>query len=359
MRPLRRQTVSDQTAAHLREGLRSGRWGLKLPGVLRLAAELEVSKDAVRAALRRLEEEGVLHAGGSGRQRTFSGSRAALRGSRQLLRVGILLSRPLHTENGASQRMLLRLLHQIEASGHSGFFAPLSQLCLGHELPRVARAVQEGKADAWVVVDASEELLGWFSTQPVPAIALGGRYSEVPLGRVAMDLTHGFLEAVRALKKLGHRRIVVAVPRVWRQPVPGRLVTAVLEEIGGGAPEYHVPDWEPGARGFNDLLESLFRVTPPTAMLVIEPAEAVAVISFLAQRGLRVPRDLSLVCRHRDASLDLCRPEIAHLSSNEDHLVRHIARWVNAAARGTPHQRRIVCQPEFFPCESLARPWML
>jgi len=356
MRPLQRQSVSDQTAAHLREGLRSGRWGLKLPGVLRLAAELEVSKEAVRAALRRLEQEGVLLAGGSGRQRIFSGTRAALRESRKLLRTGILLSRPLRTENGASQRMLLRLLHEIEAAGHAAFFAPLTQTCLGHKLPRIARHVQEAKAEAWIAVDAPEELMRWFSSQPVPAVALGGRYCEVPLARVAMDLTQGFVKAVRVLKGLGHRRIVIAVPRVWRQPVPGRLVSAVLEEFGSGAPDYHVPDWEPGARGFNDLLESLFRITPPTALIVIEPAEAVAVMSFLAQRGLRIPRDLSLVCRHRDASLDFCRPEIAHFSSNEDHLVRHIVRWVNTAARGAAHRRRIVCEPEFLPCESLARP---
>lgn len=329
---------------------------MKLPGVVRLAAELEVSKDAVRAALRRLEEEGAIQSGGNGRRRTLSGSRAPQRRSGEPLRVGILLSRPLLSENGASQRMLLQLRHDIEASGHAAFFAPLTQTCLGHKLPRIARLVQEVKADAWVVVDAPEELMRWLSGQSFPSIALGGRYCDVPLARVAMDLTQGFLVAVRALRKLGHRRIVIVVPRVWRQPVPGRLVQAVLEELGSGNSDYHAPDWEPGAAGFQRLLQTLFRVTPPTAMIVLEPAEAVAVISFLAQRGLRVPRDLSLVCRHRDASLELCRPEIAHLGSNEDHLVRDVIHWVNAAARGAPHQRRIVRQPEFFPCQSLAPP---
>lgn len=356
MRPLHRQTVSDQAAAHLREGLRSGRWGLKLPGVLRLAAELQVSKDAVRSALHQLEAEGVLEAGGNGRQRLFSGARPARHSARRLLRVGILLSRPLGMENGVSQRMLLRLLHEIEASGHSGFFAPKSQACLGHRLPRIARAAQEGKADAWVLVDAPEELMRWFSSQPMPAIALGGRYCEVPLARVAMDLTQGFVQAVRTLKQLGHRRIVATVPRAWRQPSLGRLASAMLEELGTGSAAYHLPDWEPGVRGFHTLLDSLFRVTPPTAMIVLEPAEAVAVLSFLAQRGLRVPRDLSLICRHHDASLELCQPEIAHFSSNEDHLIGHIVRWVNAAARGNAHRRRIVCPPDFFPAQSLAPP---
>ena len=356
MHPLHRQSISDQTAAHLRDGVRSGRWGLRLPGVVRLAAELQVSKDAVRAALRRLEAEGAVQPGGNGRRRVVAAPHASQTGAPpRAFRVGILLSRPLHHEAGNGQHMELRLLHEIEASGHSGFFAPMTQACVGHRLPRIARVIKEGKADAWVVVDAPEELMRWFSTQPVPAVALGGRYCDAPLARVGMELTPGIIAAVRALKQLGHRRIVLAVPRVWRLPEPGRLVRAVLDELGG-APEYHAPDWEPGARGFHELLESLFRVTPPTAMIVLEPAEAVAVMSFLAQRGLRVPRDLSLVCRNHDASLALCRPEIAHCGSNEDHLVGHIVKWVNDAARGTPHQRRIVCQPEFFPCESLAPP---
>jgi DNA-binding LacI/PurR family transcriptional regulator len=201
--------------------------------------------------------------------------------------------------------------------------------------------------------------MAWFSAQPVPAIALGGRYCDVPLARVAMDLTHGFLEALRALKKLGHRRIVAIVPRVWRQPVPGRLVSAVIEELGSAAarnPDYHLPDWEPTAAGFHLLLDSLFRVTPPTAIIVIEPGEAVAVMSFLARRGMGIPHDLSLVSRHMDASLELCRPAIAHISENEDHLVGHVIKWINAAGRGNAHRRRIVCQPTFFPAESLAPP---
>jgi hypothetical protein len=29
-----------------------------------------------------------------------------------------------------------------------------------------------------------------------------------------------------------------------------------------------------------------------------------------------------------DASLELCRPAIAHLSENEDHLIGHVIKWI-------------------------------
>ena len=56
---MRRLTVAEQVAAHLREGLRQGHWAGSLPGVARLAAELEVSTNTVQAALRMLESEGA------------------------------------------------------------------------------------------------------------------------------------------------------------------------------------------------------------------------------------------------------------------------------------------------------------
>ena len=58
--PLPRLTLADQTAAHLRERLASGQWGGKVPGVVRLGAELQVSQPTVRAALRKLEAEGLI-----------------------------------------------------------------------------------------------------------------------------------------------------------------------------------------------------------------------------------------------------------------------------------------------------------
>ena len=61
--PIRKVSIAEQTAEHLREGIRSGRWAGELPGVLRLAADLEVSKGAVRDALHLLEGEGLLSPG--------------------------------------------------------------------------------------------------------------------------------------------------------------------------------------------------------------------------------------------------------------------------------------------------------
>ena len=74
IRPIRRVSIVEQTAAHLREGIRTGRWRGELPGVLRLATECDVSKDAIRDALRLLEAEGLVGLGHAGAHRAVLGT---------------------------------------------------------------------------------------------------------------------------------------------------------------------------------------------------------------------------------------------------------------------------------------------
>jgi DNA-binding transcriptional regulator YhcF (GntR family) len=62
-------SVTEQVAEILREGLLRGRWRGTMPGRLRLAAELGINHKTVKAALKILEDEGVLVSQGRGRER--------------------------------------------------------------------------------------------------------------------------------------------------------------------------------------------------------------------------------------------------------------------------------------------------
>ena len=64
-----RPTMPELVDAHLRVAIREDRWSGNLPGVARLALELDVSRHTVRHALRRLEAEGLLSGRGLGRSR--------------------------------------------------------------------------------------------------------------------------------------------------------------------------------------------------------------------------------------------------------------------------------------------------
>ena len=342
MRPIRRISILDQTAEHLREGIRTGRWRGELPGVLKLAAACDVSKGAMRGALRLLEKEGLLSAGRAGGRRTVLDAGATERTNEtgkksRSLRVAILPHLPVEEESNNMHQTLRDIQRDLEAAGHAVAFAAKSQTELRFAPARIARLVTATLADAWVVAGAPRPVLEYFAAQPLPAMALGGRSVGMEMASAGVDGTPAVCEVARRLIALGHRRLVLVCGHEWRHPPGGRTVTAYTAELaahGIVAGDYHLPDFEPTPVGLHALFESLFLVTPPTA-LILESAEyAVAAFAFLAQRKLSVPRDVSLVCLYPDVSLHWCLPPVACLRHPDAPVVRRVVRWCRAVARG-------------------------
>lgn len=156
-------------------------------------------------------------------------------------------------------------------------------------LKRVIRLVNGTEADAWIVMAASREILEWFSHQEKPAFALFGRRGGLLIAGVAPDKLPAMITATRALTGMGHRRIVLLVRTRRRLPESGRLEQAFLDELAAQGIEpgsYHLPHWEESASGFHARLDSLFQMTPPTALILDEEPLFVAALQFCASRGI-------------------------------------------------------------------------
>jgi DNA-binding LacI/PurR family transcriptional regulator len=326
----------EQVAAHLREELLAGTWRSVMPGVHRLEAELGVHRQTVEAALRRLESERLLVPQGAGRRRLIRLPRRAK--SRRGWRVAILLSETADIQ----WYVMVELQHELASAGHTVTIAPQTLDNLGMKVARIARLVRHTDADAWVVFAGSREVLEWFSAQRIPAFALFGRQQGLPIAGVAIDRTAAIRAATRALIELGHRRIVLLIDRRHRLPRPGPLPQAFLEALaarGIRTGSYNLPDWEPGAEGFQACLEKLFELTPPTALFIDEAKCFAAAQASLAQKRLRVPQDVSLVSTDDDPTFSWCEPSVAHIRFDLRPVIRHVVRWVarvSAGQRDTP-----------------------
>ncbi len=101
------------------------------------------------------------------------------------------------------------LLARLQGAGFAASFSNKSLKDLGMDSGRVARLVATQPADAWVVSAGSRDVLEWFSEQPVPAIAMLGRFSGLPIAAACQSKSPAILAAVRKLVSLGHRRIVM------------------------------------------------------------------------------------------------------------------------------------------------------
>jgi DNA-binding LacI/PurR family transcriptional regulator len=318
------------------ELLRSGHWGGAVPGVVEIARHFNVSKFSARGALKILESEGVLYSRGAGRSRDLVS--AEPKGMGKTCRVGILPTVPLHQEFSFVQNTIGLIQSEVEKSGHHCFISSRALSQLGNDPARVLRHIGREHADAWIVNRARRDILTALAEHPTPVYAMGGYFTGLPIAGSVADIVPALRQAIDELVALGHRKIVSILPTRWRVPEPIPTAQALLDILRSkGIPvgDYNMPDWKESPEGLSNLLESMFQVTPPTALIVVEPAQAVGVLSFLARKKLRVPEDVSLLSMIIDPIQEWHQPPITKLMGPiEQQHVRHTMRWINKVVSG-------------------------
>ena len=335
---------AEQVVVYLREQIFQGRWSGTMPGARALAKDLGVDRNTVEAALRRLEEMGLLVGQGAGRKRRIElpSGRKALAS----MKIAVLT----HTAHGRQLDYMTDLKHSLAKAGHQVFFPPRSLTELGMKLSSIRRMVKSVEADAWVVTSASGEVLEWFSKQPTPVFALFGRMNELPIAGTKPDKTAPLAEATRQLIGLGHRRISLLAQSARRLPEPGHLESLFLKELeshGIQTGSYNLPEWDDSTEGFQQALDSLFATTPPTALILQESPLLFAAQQFLQSLGLRVPQDVSLICTDGDPHFSWCTPSIAHIQWDNRPVVRRVVNWAANISRGKNDIRQSFTTAEF------------
>jgi DNA-binding LacI/PurR family transcriptional regulator len=331
----------EQVAGHLQKELLQGSLSGTMPGVGPLAEELGVNHKTVRAALRKLEDEGLLMGQGSGLQRRIMSPPDH---APSALRVALLVS------GSRSLDFMVELRHLLEKAGHSPFYPSMTLQDLGMDASRVAHFVQRTKADAWIVISSSRGVLEWFAEQETPAFALFGNRAGLPIAGIGPDKIPVTAEVTRRLIALGHRRISALCRHQFRLPQPANSLRAFLDELeaaGIATGKFNLPDWEESKEGFERALNSLFGPTPPTALILDEAYLYYATYHYLARRGLRVPQDVSLVCTDGDPGFVWCQPSVAHFHWDQRPVIRHIISWTSNVARGEDDRRQSLTKAGF------------
>lgn len=343
MENLKLLTFHEQLAAYLREQIMRGIWLGEMPGAPSLATKLGVDHRMVIAAFGLLENEGLLAPQGAGRRRRIV---LPENHSTSGLRLQIL-----PYEKGDRQLYyVVDLLHRLLEMGHIANLSSRTLQEMGMDLTQVARFVQRTEADAWIVMGGSRAILEWFAEQPKPVFAFAGRWRKVPIAANCPDKVPALRKAVRRLVELGHRRIVMLIREERRKPNPGFFERAFLEELqahGIRTGPYNLPDWKDDLHDFHRCIDSLFRHTPPTALLIDVMPLFIAAQQHLAQHCIIAPRDVSMVCLDPDLAFDWCQPSVAHIHWEPLPLVRRMTRWADNVARGKEDRRQSFTKAEF------------
>jgi DNA-binding LacI/PurR family transcriptional regulator/biotin operon repressor len=342
MNPWQRLSTVDQFTAHLRAGLLSGHWTGTMPGELRLAEEFGINRKTVKAALERLEQEGLLVGQGAGRRRKIVLPKDH---APPALQVAVLF----YEKGDETHDMLVRFQNKLKAAGHTVVQAPKNLTDLGGNLRRLDRMIKDTRADAWVVIAGSREEIQCFVHRQVPVFTLFGAFGRLRVAGIAPDQVPAIVGVTRRLIALGHRRLVFLESH-FTLSSPGREGAAFLDELtahGIEAGNYNMPGWEGGYDGFYRCLESLFAKTPPTAICLFSAAEYFATAQFLLHRGLRVPQDVSLICCYMAPYFRRYQPSISHVRWNDQLMVNRIGRWANNISHGKKDTRQTRIDAEF------------
>ena len=350
MKPLNISSATEQVASHLRDEILRGGLVGEMPGVKALSAELGSNHKTVEVALHMLEGEGFLKPQGKGRSRMIVLPENAQ--ATPSLRIAILLFEP----EDLRLDYIVELQHLLTEAGHSAIFPSRSMSELGMNTERIRHLVEKTKADSWVIISGSRQVLEWFAGYTAPAFALFGRRRGLPIAGIGPDKESAVRTATRCLLGLGHQRIAFIVRPSRRLPEPGLPERAFLEELeisGILTNTYNLPDWNGKIESLHQRLDAMFRHTPPTALIVDEPQLFFSVQQHLARRGILAPEGVSLICTDGDPYFESLRPSVAHIRWDSRPWARRIVRWANGIAHGKNDRRQTLTKADFVNAGSI------
>lgn len=336
--------IHEQVADFLRTELISGRWVEVMPGRNHLVKLLEVSGKTVDLALQQLESEGLLVAQGVGKKRRIALPCTEIKAPAMRIRIMLYEQSDLTTDHNAE------LKYRLELAGHEVAFARKSLQDLGMNPERVARYVSKSPADAWVVFAGSREVLEWFADQSIKVFALFGRRSGLPIAGCSPRKIPALEEAVDELVALGHRRIVMIVREERIKPFPAlaeEMFLQFLAKHGIEPSSYNLPEWKDDMRSFHRCLDGLFKLTPPTALIVNEAQLFVPALQHMGRLGIKVPEQLSMICDDPDKIFQWCDPPISHIRWEMAPLIRRVVKWANNLAQGKTDIKQSTSRAQF------------
>jgi LacI family transcriptional regulator len=165
-----------------------------------------------------------------------------------------------------------------------------------------------------------------------------------------MDAEHGFLEAGRELVRLGHTRIGLINAPMDLNLSHHRLAgyRLALEESGLPFDQGLIVSANLDEPGGHDAAERLLGLpVPPTAILCANDMTAFGVMHALAERGLRVGRDVSVIGYDDVPLARFSAPPLSTLRQPARAAGRRLAHMLLERLRGVPVEDLCeVWQPE-------------
>jgi DNA-binding LacI/PurR family transcriptional regulator len=354
---VRRRFLTEEVLAHLRAGIASGRWGELLPTERSLAASLHISRSTLRVALKTLRHEGMIESiRAHGNKITAQAGRTPAAPTTHT--VGLLSPGPLHLHAPFANAWLDHLRAELHDHGMGIVVHENS-----HVYTQTRRStalellVTRNRHDFWIPVLSTPTMQAWFARSGISCVLAGSPHRGIELPSVDVDFFAACRHAAVTLLQLGHRHILF-VNEQSRARGYGMSESGFFKGVADYADpgvEVTVRRVRPDERLTAAQVRPIWkRRHPPTAVLVMTAGRCLGLYGCLAQLGLRVPADVSLLCRSSGTFFEHMIPTPAHYEFRPEDYAALLAHQVLAKAKGTPpggHAHQLM--PKFVRGESL------
>jgi DNA-binding LacI/PurR family transcriptional regulator len=312
--PLPKKTVlAAQVLEILRAEITAGSWKDWLPAERPLSDLLKVSRPTLRRALKSLEhEKAIKPVHGQGHQILSRALSTAAKGRRTT--VHLLSPDPLEHLRHYSHLWIAELRLKLFQSGHDfQIHHGVNYLRAGAERS-LARLVARNPNGVWILVHSSRVIQRWFSLSGTPVVVIGSRHEGCDLPHVVVNMEAVCRHAAGELIRLGHRRIALVRLKTDRagdwESDQGFLRGS--QRVSGSVAARIVFYDEDTPIAITRTLQRMMRTAdPPTGILMAHASGYATAATWLAERGLRIPQDVSLISREDDSFLKYLIPRPA------------------------------------------------
>jgi DNA-binding LacI/PurR family transcriptional regulator len=296
--------LPQQVADSIQSEILRGTWTEILPGERQLAKSLQVSRRTVRAAieiLRRRKILGTVHGLGT----SVLARRSARAVRNPWPTIGLLLPEDIGQLRPQTAVFIDHLRSFLYARGlrldtHAGqhFFSKRPAIAL-------KKLVGQFPHTAWILALSTEANQKWFRDQSLPVVVVGTPHQGIDLPHVDIDMGAVGRHASGHLLRKGHRHIALFIEDTDNAG-DRETEKGFLEGVRGfrhSAARVSVIRHEGSLESIRRKIERLKPGRCPTALFISNPYHYLATASLLAQKGIRVPADISLLCRDDDLFL--------------------------------------------------------
>ena len=206
-----------------------------------------------------------------------------------------------------------------------------------------------------VLLSAPAATQRWFMQRGLPGVLVGSPHPGIALPALDADFAAMGQHAAQQFLSRGHRRLAVLVPKTDKAGDANTVAAfrAACERTDDAQVQVIEHDGTPA--GIRRCLETALKKSLPTGLLVAHPGPVLTVMSFLTSRGVRVPRDISIISRDSEPLLDFIVPPLTRYAVAPAAFARNLSRIVLHLARGEPVPARSrLLMPRFVPGGTLA-----